>query len=296
MIVRPSFLGSLHQNDAPERGAEPGFDTAALRDGPPIVRLDDRDAPQALANLGGGGGVFDPIWGTLDPAVAPTEQGWLAQEDDSSGGAAIGVEILGNGFQISGQLRTGGFDRLSDWINMQSGFIQIRDALQVPLGMPDVPEHTEARCTLWVRLEHVTIIAERTPAQPNRPGAPIVQKQRRKVSIATPDYNLQGSIHVHAHGSMAQFLETPDPHFIPVTDMTVRWLANSTLTARFPFALLNREKLVTILDATSATAKADTGSDESADERRREQQGDTSSRTPRSLGPIAARNRAGRAV
>ena len=135
------------------------------------------------------------------------------------------------------------------------------------------PEHEQARGTLWVRLDQVSILAERAPAQSSRPGAPVIQKQRRKVSILTPGYNLQGSIHVHAQGSMARFLETPDPRFIPVTDMAVRWLASSTLVARFPFALLNREQLVSILDRPSAAAKADTGSDESAEEQRHERHG-----------------------
>ena len=52
--------------------------------------------------------------------------------------------------------------------------------------------------------------------------------------------------------SMARFLETPDPHFLPVTDVTVRWVTNPTLVARFPFALLNRQQLLTILDEPQA--------------------------------------------
>jgi hypothetical protein len=47
---------------------------------------------------------------------------------------------------------------------------------------------------------------------------------------------------------MKQFLETPDPHFIPLTDLLVRWTSDPTLVTRFPFALVNREQLISLLD------------------------------------------------
>jgi hypothetical protein len=135
---------------------------------------------------------------------------------------------------------------------MQSGFIQVRDARLVQQSLANASDPDRPRGTLWVRLDQVAMIVERSPSKPSRPGAPVVQKRRRRVSMITPVYTLSGSIHVHTHGSMAQFLETPDPHFLPVTDVTVRWVTNPTLVARFPFALLNRQQLLTILDEPQA--------------------------------------------
>jgi len=272
MVARPGFLGGLRQGDERERDAGPGFASSVLIDGSPIVRLGD---PNALRPFEGRGSQpdFDPVWGTLGAPSPDADNGWL-QREETPEGVPIGVEIFGDGYQISGLLWTGQFDRLSDWLNMQSGFIQVRDALQVHLGMSQAPDPDQRRGTLWVRLDQVTIVAERSPVQQNRIGAPVVQKQRRRVSIVTPGYDLQGSIHVHAHGSMAQFLDAPDPHFIPVTDLTVRWLSSSALVARFPFALVNREQLVTILDqpASAAAEHANTQDGDAANQTSRDQQ------------------------
>jgi hypothetical protein len=55
---------------------------------------------------------------------------------------------------------------------------------------------------------------------------------------------------------MKQFLETQDPHFLPITDVTVRGLADPEVVTRFPFAIVNREQLVTVL-AEAAESAAD---------------------------------------
>jgi hypothetical protein len=135
---------------------------------------------------------------------------------------------------------------------MQTGFIRVRDAWHVHLGQTHTSDRDQRRGTLWVRLNQVVLIAERAPVQSARPGAVVVHKQKRKVSIVTPGYNLMGSIHVHSHGSMSQFLETPDPHFLPMTDLTVHWLSDAAMVTRFPFAMINRDQLVTVLDQSES--------------------------------------------
>ena len=196
------------------------------------------------------------MWGTLGSPDAQANDPWRAnsQEADDEG-MAFDVEIFGDGFQVSGRLVTGQFDRLSDWLNMKSGFIQVQDAMHVHLGDAPVSDREESRGTLWVRLDQVVMVAERTNIQQARPGAPVVQKQRRKVSIVTPGYILEGSLHVHAFGSMKEYLEPTEPHFLPITEVTVHWLSDPTLVARLPFAVINRREMITILDEPSAPAE-----------------------------------------
>lgn len=45
--------------------------------------------------------------------------------------------------------------------------------------------------------------------------------------------------------------ETHDPHFLPMTDVTVRWLSDAARVTRFPFALVHREQLVTVVDESA---------------------------------------------
>jgi hypothetical protein len=53
---------------------------------------------------------------------------------------------------------------------------------------------------------------------------------------------------------MKQFLEAPDPHFLPITDVAVRGLSRPALVTRFPFAMVNREQLVSVLAEAEAPA------------------------------------------
>jgi hypothetical protein len=248
MSGRPGFLGGLRQSDAPERDTDLGFGPDNLIGGTPLIRLGDPNGPRSGEfNTPPG---FDPIWGTLGAPSAQDSSDWLGRDQEPEG-LAIDVEVFGNGFQISGQIHTGQFERLSDWLNMQTGFIQVRDAWHVHLGLANAPDPDQRKGTLWVRVNQIILVAERSPVAQNRPGAPVVEKQKRKASIVTPGYSLLGSIYVHKYGSITQFLETPDPHFLPITDVNVRWLNDSAMIARFPFAMINREQLVTILDQSS---------------------------------------------
>jgi hypothetical protein len=110
--------------------------------------------------------------------------------------------------------------------------------------MPD----DDRKGTLWIRVDQIVLMAERASIQQSGIGTPVVQKQRRKVSIITPGYNLRGSLHVHVNGTMKQFLQMTEPRFLPITELTVRWLDNPRLAAHFPFAVVNRTQLLTILD------------------------------------------------
>ena len=256
MAGRPGLFGGPRQSDMPDDG----FGRDVLGGfGRPDPAWPDRD-PNALPPG------FDPVWGTLG-APAQSVDPWRADSEQTLDGPILDVEVYGDGFQISGQIGTGQFPRLSDWLNMQNGFVPIHDARHVHLGHQEMPEGT--RGTLWVRLDQIVLVAERANTQQTRLGAPVVQKQRRQVSIVTPGYNLRGSLHVVASGSMRQFLETPDPHFIPITDLTVHWLECPELVAHFPFAVINREQLVTVLDepqSPESGAESDGGAGTSADD------------------------------
>jgi hypothetical protein len=190
---------------------------------------------------------LDPTWGTLGALTPDGENDWLAGGEELAAGHAVDVEIFGDGFYVSGLIGTGRFDRLSDWINVQTGFVQVREAWQGQTGRSEGADWGLRHRTLWVRLDQIVLVAERSPIQRDRPGMPAVPKERRKVSIVTPAYELLGSIHVHTYGSMSKLLESPEPHFLPMTVLTVRSLADAATVARFPFALVNREQIVSVL-------------------------------------------------
>jgi hypothetical protein len=244
---RPGFFGGPREGDAQERDVDSGFGADSPIGGPPRIRLGDPNAPRSADGFDTPPG-FDPIWGTLGAPAAPSTDDWLTRDQGGAEGYSAEVEIFGNGFQISGEISTGQFERISDWLNMQTGFIQVRDAWHVHLGQTEAPAPDQRRNTLWVRLNQVVLVAERAPVQGGRPGAPVIQKQQRTVSVVTPGYRIVGKMHIVTYGSMAQFLETPDPHFLPITDVTVHWLSDPAMVGRYPFAMINRDQLVTLID------------------------------------------------
>jgi hypothetical protein len=248
MTGRPGFFGGIRQGDAPERDAE--FSLAGLGERSQFVRLGELTA--TMTGNGGSSG-FDPVWGTLGSPAAQGGDSWQTPLEDAEAGPIVDVEILGDGFQIDGRICTGQFPRLSDWLNMQQGFIQVQDASVSHLGRGNMPDADHQKGALWVRLSQIVMVAERSAASGPRPGAPVVQKERHKVTIVTPGYSLRGNLHVHMYGSIKQFLDTSDPHFIPITDMLVRWTSDPTLVSRFPFGLVNREQMISLLDEPTAS-------------------------------------------
>jgi hypothetical protein len=243
------LFGGIRQGDSPERDAEFG-NRADSEAASPFARLGDPTRTNPAAATPG----FDPVWGSLGPPVAQPEDPWRGHAEDAEPGPIADVEIFGDGFQISGRICTGQFPRLSDWLNMQQGFIRVQEASLTHLGHGDVPEPDRQKGTMWVRLNQLVLVAERSSGTEPRLGVPVVQKQRRKVTMVTPGYSLRGTLHVHTFGSLKQLLESPDPHFIPVTDLMVRWTSDPRVVSRVPFALINKEQLISLLDEPSPTS------------------------------------------
>jgi len=167
MAGRTGFFGGLRGNDTPERDADTEFGLDGLIVGPPLVRLDNPNGGRSRwlwrrVRL-------RPYLGTLGAAIPEP----LTTPRTRPRARLSEVEIFGNGFQISGQIHTGQFDRLSGWINMQSGFIAIRDALHVHPGKAGAPDLDQRKGTLRVRLSQIVMMAERSAVQAPRPGAPV---------------------------------------------------------------------------------------------------------------------------
>jgi hypothetical protein len=240
MLERAGQLGTAHLGvDTTPATSLGRSDTVGLR-----ARLRLEDSPPAQ----------DPVWGDLPAPPQSMLDPWLTgSRITPASGERTAVDLLGDRFQVSGSVSTGTFERLSDWLNMQTGFIAVEDGVMSYPGR-DEPERRQR--AMLVRVDQVVLVAQRTAAPAHRPGAPIVEKQKLKVEIATTAYRLTGLLHVHAFGSMQQFLDSPDSQFMPVTDVTVAWLDNSRLISRYAFAMLNRRQVVMVADE-SPTAGLD---------------------------------------
>jgi hypothetical protein len=221
------------------------------------VRLDQTAAAGSGAPAGPAEPLTSPAWAAARSALLRPDDPWLTQSSQRpEAGTMLEVDIFCDGFRTSGWVNTGQFDRLSDWLNMQSGFIAVRrdgpapsaDGATAPDGTAG--NASEAAGVRWVRLSSVVLVADREGAgtQQGWHPAPVVQKERVRVSIVTPGYRLDGDLHVHSDGSLSEYLSVPEPRFLPVTDVSIRSRFDATEAARFRFALVNREHLVLVAD------------------------------------------------
>lgn len=189
----------------------------------------------------------DPIWGT---GAAPNESDHQEY-----------VELIGDRLRASGVARLGRFRRLTDYVNLLEGFFTLGDVTLLDrsgeatrLTMPE----------LRLRLDDVGIVGQRdaqAPAPPTEAGM-LVEKVTQRLVLMTPSHLVSGDVHVHAGGTLLHFVDSNDPKFIPMSDVSVRWLDDHELAGRFPFALVQRRQILGV-------ATEGLGGAHEAEERRR---------------------------
>ncbi len=213
------------------------------------------------------------------------------------------VELIGTHLRVEGSVELGRFTRVSDYVNILSGFFNLQDVVLLSrTGEPTRINFPEFR----VRLDEIAIVGQQNPeANPVGAGAwgdtvtPVVppaelprstmfdghgerplgenpwgdrpaaensqvsstvftgrhdrdgsdeggpvDTERRRLVISTDAHIIYGAAHLHHEASMMAFLDATDPHFIPMTDVRVRWLADRRLAGRFPFVLVQRDHIV----------------------------------------------------
>jgi hypothetical protein len=70
-----------------------------------------------------------------------------------------------------------------------------------------------------------------------------MERVPRKLVIFTPGHTLTGTIRVFAETEIANFVDTPDPRFIALVDVTARSLADRRVISHFGLALVNRTQI-----------------------------------------------------
>ena len=79
----------------------------------------------------------------------------------------------------------------------------------------------------------------------------MIPKQRRRLVVTTGAHIIYGYAYMHEEASLTAFVDSTDPEFMPMTNVRVRWLADRRLAGRFPFALVQRRKIIGIATEVS---------------------------------------------
>jgi hypothetical protein len=177
--------------------------------------------------------------------------------DDTLDAAAAGgghdesVELVGTNLRMTGMVALGRFARLTDLINASSGYLRIHDArLLQRNGEPTdllLPE-------LMVDQDEISFIAQTRAVAPE-PGAAtgfiepvsdttVEHRKAREFVIFTPGHTVSGKVYIFGQTDLAGFVDSTDPRFVPVVDVTTRSLADRMIVSRYDFVLVNRTQMI----------------------------------------------------
>ncbi len=163
------------------------------------------------------------------------------------------VELIGNGLRAEGTVNIGRFRRVTDYVNLLTGYFTIEDVtLLSRLGERSRVGFPQLR----VRLADIAIVGRRELEPPPDPGDHFIPKQRRRLVMMTGAHIVYGYAHLHLQASMAAFIDSNDPPFLPMTDVRVRWLSDRRLAGRFPLALIQRSHIIGVATHLGGTAQA----------------------------------------
>ncbi len=179
----------------------------------------------------------------------------------ATSGRSESVELIGPHLRVSGNMRLGAFNRLSDLINNTSGNVRLYEArllrrngdptsLTVPMMMINQDE-----ITLIAQAEHrLTQAPEVAEAEGLRVGdRPAVEKAPRRFVIFTPGHAITGFIHVHEHMKVENFVDAADPRYVVMTSVSARSLADRRVVSHFDFLLVNRTQMTAIAETETRT-------------------------------------------
>ena len=170
---------------------------------------------------------------------------------DDTPGRAEPIELVGTNLRLTGTIDIGRFTRLSDLINASSGYLRVSDArLLNRNGEPTnlvLPE-------LMVDQDEVSFIAQAEPTAPAAGsgtsfidpgfGGSVESREPRSFVMFTPGHTVTGQVHVFGATDLAGFVDSTDPRFVPVTDVTTQSLADRRIVSHYQFVLINRTQMI----------------------------------------------------
>jgi hypothetical protein len=147
------------------------------------------------------------------------------------------------------------FTRLVDLVNHSRGYVRIHEArLLRRNGEPTplvVPE-------LYVNQDEITFIAQATAAAPtaepvdewSTPGSESasarIPKYARRFVVFTPGHAIVGTMDVFREMTVANFVDSTEPRFVPLTAVTARSLADRRVVSKFDLLLVNRTQMTAV--------------------------------------------------
>lgn len=148
------------------------------------------------------------------------------------------IELIGTQLRVAGTVDLNRFRRVADFVNIVDGYIVLTDAVfqdrageATGLAMPE----------LRVLHHDLAIVGQQSADPAGEAGG---ERRAHRLVFVTRSHIVEGDVIVHGDVSIMALIDATDPRFIPMSDVTVRWLSDRSLAARYPFALLQRTHIL----------------------------------------------------
>ena len=209
-------------------------------DDPALAGAPDRDA--------------DVVDGDAATYLEALGLGLVAPALSTARAEGLPLELVGQHLRLSGTVIIGFHRRLSDFVNIHEGLMQLRD-VTVLRRNGDPTKVTSP--TIWVNPDEVTLIGQATDVdEPEAPGPEFLQKLPFHLIVVTPGHTLTGDVHLTPEANLSIFIESRSPVWIPMTEVQTRSLADRRVISRYGFALVNRRHIVAATELQSDTVRA----------------------------------------
>ena len=184
-------------------------------------------------------------WGETPPTFERSSDGWGAGAfgDAGEGGGEQYVELIGSELWVAGMVDLGRFRRVSDFVNLVDGYMVIKDVVVLTrtgeatrLTLPE----------LRVLPDDIAVVGQLAdPKGPQASEASVyIEKVAQRLVVLTRSHIIDGDVFIHGDGSIMAFVDATDPKFIPMSNVRVRWVRDRRLAARYPFALVQRSRIL----------------------------------------------------
>jgi hypothetical protein len=88
---------------------------------------------------------------------------------------------------------------------------------------------------------------------------PLMERIPRKLVIFTAGHTLTGTISIFGETDISSFVDTPDPRFVALVDVTARSLADRRVISHFGLVLVNRTQMTAASFLEKAGGADETG-------------------------------------
>ncbi len=179
----------------------------------------------------------------------------MLQFELASGGRLEPIEMIGTHLRVSASINVGHFRRLTDLVNHTSGYLLLQDAMLLRRN-GDPTRMSMPR--LLLNQDEIAFIGQREPSplppEPVDVGGwherPTIEKVARRLVLFTSGHAITGSVYLYHEQTLEEFVDTPDPRFIAVTDARARSLADRRVISQFALLLVNRTQILAVAEST----------------------------------------------